>query len=270
MLRVHQQVLLTFCFLTLSACALDDETVDDLEGSPTASVTSALTFASVGSAIPILSSEMCLTQTPSNGVTYVTQQPCVSAPQAWFTPVPAIDPGYYEIKSGGRCLDAIGNTTRSGGQFQLYPCTGNNNQQFRFNRVSANVWEIRPKLASALCLDIEYGDAVAGRYLQQFACHGGANQRFRTRPLLKSFERTCDTRYGLRTRWASAFDPIDIHVGAGEVWNHASRSLTLDCEEPNLPPWYWPWRETLTCPTATSIIELSRQAPERIRVRCYQ
>lgn len=270
---LHTLSLALLTILPLSACSL--EAGESPEDSPElASTESALTFGSVGSAMQIVSSGMCLTASPSGNLVWVTQQTCASAPASWFiaTPVES-EPSYYEIKSSGRCLDVPSSSTSSGTQLQLYPCTGNNNQRFRMNRISgfADRWEIRPKLASGLCLDIAYGDAVAGRPLQQYTCNAGNNQRFRTRPLLQApFERTCDTNFRLHATWNSIFDAPSIDIGGGEVWYHASRSLSVECFQQSISPLLLPWQELLTCPNATGLIEISRIAPSRVRVRCYQ
>lgn len=248
--------LCTALFPTLvTSCALDTTP-------PIDTTSAALTFGSVGSSVRVASSNLCWTHTASGNTTLVSQQPCVSAQQAWFAAVPAVDPGYFEIRSGNRCLDVIGNSTAPNTALQLYPCTGNNNQQFRLTRSGgADRYEIRPKLAQTLCLDIAYGDAVPGRLLQQFPCHGGANQRFHTRPVLETIEDTCDQGDPLRVTWAGSLEVVAIHVGVGESWHHPARTLALECDGST---------ESYTCPTGTSIIEVSRIAPERVRARCYQ
>ncbi len=241
--------------LLLTSCALDSSPQLDTDSAE-------LTFGSVGSSVRVASSNQCWTQTPSGNTTLITQQPCVSAQQAWFTAIPASDPGYFEIRSGNRCLDVIGASTASNTLLQLYPCTGNNNQQFRLTRSGgADRYEIRPKLAQTLCLDIAYGDLVAGRQLQQFPCHGGANQRFFTRPLLETIEETCAQGDQLRVTWSGALDVAAVNVGVGEVWHHPARLVDLACDGSS---------DLHTCPTGTSIIEVSRIAPERVRARCYQ
>lgn len=229
---------------------------------PLDTTSAALTFGSIGAAVRVASSNLCWTHTASGSTTLISQQPCVSAPQAWFTPVPAIDPSYFEIRSGNRCLDVMGNSTAPNTALQLYPCTGNNNQQFRFTRSGGpDRYEIRPKLAQNLCLDIAFGDSAPGRLLQQFTCHGGANQRFHTRPVLETIEDTCDQSDPLRVTWSGTFDVAAVHVGIGEVWHHPARVVNLECDGSG---------DTHTCPTGTSVIEVARIAPERVRARCYQ
>lgn len=245
----------------LTACTAEDEAPE------LGAVDAALTFGSVGTFIKVSSSNLCLSGTAGANPMWVTQQACTSSASIWFVAVPAPDPAYYEIRAQGRCLDVPSSSTQPGQQLQLYPCTGNNNQQFRLTRVGSD-WEIHPKLASALCLDIANGDSVPGRALQQFACHGGANQRFITRPKLleENFDSLCPSADRLRVEWSFTWggSSAAIDVGGGETWFENGNRARLWCGATSGSP-----DEQVACPTGTNTVEVSRVAPERVRVRCY-
>jgi hypothetical protein len=87
---------------------------------------------------------------------------------------------YYEVIAmhSGQCMDVVGGSTANNAGVQQYPCTGGNNQKWRFDVGTDGYVRVINK-ASGRCLDIPNASTATGVALQQFTCSTtSSNQRF--------------------------------------------------------------------------------------------
>jgi hypothetical protein len=272
--RAAGAALLTLGALIAAApgCAMPVEILDDpIDEESTGDASSALVFGNVGSIMQVVNSNLCMTATTlPDGTLGVTQQSCISDRSRWFYARPiAGSTVNFTIEAVGRCLTVPGSSTAAGVDLVLSPCTGGNNQQFRFNP-SADGFEIRPRFWSTLCLDVEWFNSTPGMALQQAHCNNQGNQRFRIRPTMSEERFDCDQSDSLYLRWPSPsyenyssiwlLDGQVVHFGAAHVrW----------CEGACGSGTGW-WDDEKYCPAGTTTIEISRLEADRdeFRLRC--
>ena len=109
----------------------------------------------------------------------------VAVAAAFFvaTPAYAIDTGFtYEINpehNVGNCVDVANQSLGPAGVGQ-FPCNDQDNQRFRFERVSGTVYRIHPvHSGNGMCLDVTESSQLNKAKLTQFPCNGQTNQLFR-------------------------------------------------------------------------------------------
>lgn len=235
------------------------------------------TMGGMGSAMRVVSSGFCMAVSDlGRGTLHVIQSPCVSGENFRFYARPIGNSRqYFSIEARGRCLDVPASSQVVGQDVQLVGCHRRTNQQFEFLGMPDGSFQIRPRSAPHLCLDVEDGTAVAGKRLQQFRCvTPQTNQHFLIRPTLDEERFDFDSDDTLVLRWPDPAsrnpwnNPLDARLANGGIIHFAAFHLRWSDGSTTGPGW---WDDEKICPAGTTRIEVSRQELDRdtFRIRCF-
>lgn len=78
----------------------------------------------------------------------------------------------------GKCVDVTAFGLNDGDNVQLWSCSGNTNQRFRFEYVAAGYYQF-VNVNSGKCLDVWQKSIEPGANVVQYTCNGGANQQWK-------------------------------------------------------------------------------------------
>lgn len=242
-----------------------------------ASADAQVTVGGMGSAMRVVRSGMCMAVSDvGRGTLHVIQSPCVSGENFRFYARPIGNSRqYFSIEARGRCLDVPASSQVVGQDVQLFACHRRTNQQFEFLGMPDGSFQIRPRSAPNLCLDVEDGTAVAGKRLQQFTCVSPqTNQHFLIRPTLDEERFDFDSDDTLHLGWPdpsvrnSFNNPLFTRLRNGGIIHFAASRVRWADEAGTGQRW---GDDEKVCPAGTTRIEVSRQELDRdtFRIRCY-
>lgn len=111
----------------------------------------------------------------------IADEPAVDTAVSALGNFPDLSPQQVEVTSanGGGCMDLPGGLPAGSTLWlQQFPCHGGSNQRLRFQQIGSGVYQIRSAYDTNLCLDVPWGNNVAGQDVQFHPCHGGPAQQW--------------------------------------------------------------------------------------------